>query len=1185
MRSLFRTAPAAGSPETAQSGASDEASSHRAQPPARTATGATSRDEAGGFFSKLKPRAQKLSHKLDGVRNLQVDWSSAFNARTVPARPLRPTAVRTGDEPNAGPGDKPGVGFGKKAGFDQLRKKPVADTTEKALNGLAPTGPGATRATRDARAAAAPAQANDIEGFGHWVTRLFPSGVGATDPQAGLQLASRIQALCGTPAGISPAAAHSDAQILAQALSEATHGDPIAARAALERMAQGLDPTSAPADRRTAASTPAPQTGAGPGPAETETLAWRSAQVLSQTASGYDRLRAIAGANWPDPAGPARHAPRIWFRAADTAIRATGFGATPADLAWHAAELADYAAETGQPRPGTHAAAMTQAAEKLWRTGDVSALSRHEKGLLMAGTQGFYEDGQGTDLAAAKGRMLRMVRLWIPRAAEATPMSTLKSTLKNPLRPLERATGHHKNPLGLAKNGIRAANLVTLEKERKKLDQAVPGALGDLRSATESEPFRPHLSRWPFADTIARAERDVVARAELDVWSQRDEAPKYGQQLGDDGLERVAARTVSLVESMPVPSREAGSRELHTWAALRRFADELQSDDPERRGKAYRALRKRLANRSETLDYGKLKAWSKNLPDTDALKEDFAKMRRIARGDGIALKDASPESLHQAFDELIGDIGSGGRVRFADGGVVGVSTRGFSANVANLMHMAGGVFSPQVDLRLSRGRQAFVEYGRSSSSYRVTMGTLTRWRDQEGVGLMVGHDSDVGITQVRAGGAISRIFRQAENTQQRSVSLAVSRRINDEGDDFKEDQARATFRQVNDFLFSARERDAARRAQAAGTQPGAHGNRQAKKAEWADAENALWEDLAEQFLNNDDVSVQWTDQTDHSRRSGTTVSGSVAAKAGLHDMTARVGFQTGLAHETVNDARTSSRDTAGRTRIETQRAGEGSRLTASAGLIASLGNNSAGKGPQGFGLLTTDATVRVRLFDTNKSSRFTLVREAGALVNPVCFLEQEFTNLDAYAKELSSHADLALMLGVDYKKLPVRPQQLQEAIEGGRSLRDYLSEDEQKTALEAGYRKIESYVADLRDNRRDNQRYIHRSRLRVDVARQLDGCADRVAAIQNRINAGQPRETDDADLAALNAQWDALLLDNQSWLPADLKSYDRVDLQRATGLFIGIHAGTEKQTLGEREFLSTSLKLNQLDAMDALWQD
>lgn len=1237
----------------------DDASSAHAPQHTQTIAGAAEGHRKTTLFAGLKPRMRKLANKLGEVSKRPLEWNSMLYSRCSSGTPLRAGDADLSPSRSArtDAAVRPAPLRNDESG---LPSQPMDASMRRALDAFSPTGaPQLKRAqpTRrvhfeavdDSEDVAMPS--SDPARFERWIAQLFPQQSSLSDVEACRQLAARIAELCSADGSSREHDQQWHAELMAQALAGAT-ADPVAARAALERLAQGLDPVAeaggatacaeaadkhddpsgrldrevaqlarnawrveqrlaeesraqdaaAPSWPRVHADTrrpgvhdasddarlkslradleqllndfdntpPAAAWHSAPPPEQSVAHAWRAGQLLAGTASGYDRLHKTAGATWPDAEGPARHAPAAWFRGADALVRATGCAASPDAIRARAAALA----VSDEIDTQTHVAEITSAAEKLWRARDPAALSRDEKGSLMAAVQNFYEDGCSTPFAATKGRILRTAGVWVPRAANGAP-----SLAQAPLRALSFA----KTPLSMAKNGIRSGNLASIVKEREKLDAAARGVLDDLSEAFEGMPLTPgpaRLSRLdphrPYRDR--RPIRTVVERAELAFWKEREFNQLLGQELGAGDLDAIAQRCVALIAGLPPLAASASRRKRRWHAALQGFAAQLE--DPARRGNALRKLCKCLTYGGDTFDSAKIETWRKRLPLERGMAGagHYEAMRAIARGDGIEPQDMSPEALQTAFDQLIDDLGSGGKVRLTDGGVIGFSTRGISANVANLLDWLGGAVAPRVDIRGALGRQGFVEYSRASSSYRVTMGTQRRRRGQAGVGIMVGKDIQVPLVNLRACITGDYDIIRSDAIEQRSVTLAARRRLNAAGSNFDDADAEACMHRINRFLFEA----GARHSRAGGSRKSRLGRNSRERLR---NEREFWNDFAESFFNEDDVSVQWNDQTERSKRRGGSLVASLTAKFGSSAFVARVGAQAGVGHERIIDASTSGSDRSGSLQIETQRISMGARTTISAGIVGSFGNSgNPAQGPQGYGLLTWDGTLRVRVHDNTRSPKVTLVREGGKLAHHVCFAEHEFTSLEEYKAELRLDPVLPLLLGIDFTTLPVEREALQAARAAGRTIKDYLSPEAWRAAWDAGCRKIEAEIGLLERNRRGNQRYVHRSRLRGDVARQLDSYSHRLMALDARRAAAGPRVCDEVDEARLIKLSYEALGASDAWLPFEAKWIDRVEFPEAHGFFVGLHAGVEQSTLGEHEILSCGVAPHHMEAFDRLWR-
>jgi hypothetical protein len=958
--------------------------------------------------------------------------------------------------------------------------------------------------------------------------RAAPDRNGATgSTMDGRTLARRIVTLfAATPASASTASAspthescsYADALACADSLAAATHADIALANAVLDRLERGLD-LRAPGGAHHSQSSLAPNDE----PAAIEHAAWRTAQLMASTTSGYEALRRVAGASWPQAEG-VRHAPRVVLRAGAALVRSGNADASPAGILRLARQWRNDPAADHVQR---HVSAMALAAAKLWRHGDLSALTPAEIGVVFAGRHNYMTDGPGTPLAKVKSRLFKTIDKSIPRAGD----SRWKSALP-------RVIGKQKTAFAILDKGIRSAHLDLVEKERSALRPSLENALESLSAqrgadGSDSDPTR------SLAAIVARMSQTggdavsvLVERAELTRWVSRS-THAYGNELDNHDYQAIAADVRSAFARLPMPSASAPPAHRLAWMALYRFAATLRRTEDRGDDKAWEPLRQHMINRSAVLDIDKLEEMAKRWPQAQAAApQDWKTMTRIARANPIKPQDLTPEGIKDALDELAGTMKSGGKVVLVDGGQVGFSTAGLSANLGKLLHAGGIVVSPRLNLRVRGGRQAFVEYGRRTACFSFSAGSQNRVSFDAGAGIQVGGDYLI----VRAGVTLNVVAYQTDRLNRHAFSLIVARRMKADGSGFDDARLQRGMRAVNAFLFDhARDRDL------------------------ADGEQA-WQALAQTFLENDDFSVVWNEQGQQERRHGVNVSGGVSVKASIGETSARLGPQFGYAYDYASRNVADSEDTGGTTAIESHRSGRGGRHIASAGLSTSLGNSpSATEEVASFGLLSSDfPMVRYRIRDRQHVAKMSLVREEGRLVHRVSYADTEFAHYDDYAHALRNDERWALMFGID----PNHP-----AIPGGA---------DREAILARGKQRVEMHLAQVKRNHKDNQLLFYRFRLREHAAKLLDAYAERAAMLRALGGAADEIARWEQDYAEVLARPD-------SWLPVEFKGYERVVRQSSPGLNFGVRLTHDQSITGERELVSMIHSAPQLDAIDRIW--
>ncbi|HTH73873.1 MAG TPA: hypothetical protein VL635_05650, partial [Trinickia sp.] len=918
--------------------------------------------------------------------------------------------------------------------------------------------------------------------------------------------------------------AYTEALTGAEALALASSGDARLAHQVLDRLERGLDlSTLGTANSASSSSSAHASDPAEANAQAVERAAWRTAQWMAQTTSGYEALRRVAGQGWPQGDG-VRHAPRVLLRAGD-AIACTGRAdASPSVVLRLARQWRDDPASDATER---HVGTMALAAAKLWQSGDMASLSPAETGAVFAGRHNFMTDGPGTAFAKVKSRLFKTIDTSIPRASA----SRWKTALP-------RVVGKRKTAFAVMEKGIRSAHLDIVEKERAALRASTDNALEALGAHSGADGSASDATRSLAAivsrmtQTRGDAVSVLVERAEIARWTSRA-SHAYGDKLNDEDYEAIAAHFRRAFTRLPIPPASAPLAEHAAWWELRRYAATLRAASQSGGKNAWKPLRTRLAGSSATLDIDKLDAMAGRLPEAKAAVEaDWKTMTRIARAKAIEPNDLSAQGIKEALDELADTMKSGGKLVLVDGGQVGFSTAGLSANLGKLLHAGGIVLSPRLNLRVRGGRQAFAEYGRRTACFYFSAGSQDRLAFDAGAGLQVGGDYLI----VRAGVTLNVVAYQTDRLNRNAFSLIVARRMKADGSGFDDARLQRGMFAVNAFVFDhARDRDL------------------------ADGE-AAWHALAQTFLGNDDFSVVWNEQHQRERRHGVNVSGGVSVKASVGEMSARIGPQFGYAYDYATQNIGDSKDIGGTTAVESHRSGRGGRHIASAGLSTSLGNSpNSTKDVVNFGILSSDfPMVRYRVRDRQHVAKMSLVREEGRIVHRVSYADTEFAHFDDYAHAIRNDERWALMFGLDPDH-PVMPTDAQ---------RDAV--------LARGRARIETHLAEVKRDHKDNQILFYRFRLREHAAKQLGAYADRAAAV--RMNGGS-----EEDVARWEQDYAEVLARPDSWLPVEFKVYERVGRQSSPGLNFGVRATLDQSATGERELVSMIHKPAQIDAIDRVW--
>lgn len=955
--------------------------------------------------------------------------------------------------------------------------------------------------------------------------------------------------------------------LVIDALAESSGGNPTLARLALYRLTEGLLLT--------------PQATAEPvqGHPSIDMVAWRTAQHLAATASGYDCVRELAGSDWPDT-GIGRIAPRLWLLAADQLVMATGCDADPASVSAAASRLANDTSAT----TAAHAASIVRAAATLCGTGSVEGLSAADKGALLAGRQGFFTDGPGTPFAATKNRIARFLNVAIPRATSdrpapepddgeaPVPVASRREWTSAFVRPF----GYSKSAVTGMQDGVDSASHGPWDKEEKELHKATRSAFAELRKGLAAAAATDGR-RWPPNNdelvVDGKAIDILVSAEELHVLSQFASGPdnksiEYGSRLSDEMLDRIAEGVAKRIRQIPKQDEPAGShtgrlpqqfaaaldasramldpgsaearryREARVRRALDAFGARLAlgNDDAASRAGAREQIRKHLTNHSDVVDWPKIKAWRDRLAQvtTSEAQASFDTIGRLALGETIKPRGTRTEDYRDAGDRIIDALEGSGKAIITDGGTVGFSTRGISASAASASWLG-----PRLNLRGSRGRQAVLEYSRSTPVYKIGFGTQRRSHVSAGGGLQMGQY--LGIARLAVN---MEAEQQWDDTKQSTVDLSVARRLDEKSGAYDEKRAKEQLKQVNRYLFD--------------------------NAGKGKSERALWNDLGSRFFDNDDFSVALNDQTGKRRGHEASITFRPGVRFDGGAVALRANGIVGGSHNRVSQATLDAQDKAGQVQIESHRFGQGHRFNLQAGINFTFSDALYGAPQRGSSdptdigsvsvftpnILSADATVH----DTFHQAKATLVREGGKLQVRASNADTEFATFEDYKRVLREEPAWLLAFGTE----PGEPMPTtKEGIEN---------------ALNAGREKIEKYLSHLSANTAPTLRYIARRRLREHAATAIDLLDDQIASLERRNRDDEVGEVED-----LQKQRDELLQRQDSWLPTELLTVQVTERQSVVGLQLGLQVMMQQAARGEHEVTSLKLKPGQADQLDRVW--
>ncbi|AJK48304.1 hypothetical protein [Burkholderia plantarii] len=916
------------------------------------------------------------------------------------------------------------------------------------------------------------------------------------DPHAGAQASRRLADRLAGLGAPERAPAMLRGVLTAGALREAGVHDPAQARDVLDALA-ALD--FARMDTQTSAL-PA---GAAREVDATRARAWLVARTLSRTDEGFDALRTLRGPGHEPPLQ--LMAQRMMLQAADHA-----------DPGPHDALTA-----AGDPAPGAVQArllagpdaaklpARAFAAAAIANTGGATRMRPDQKGDFFAWRQHFRDDGAGTPLAMTRERLHRFTGKTLDRAGE-NRWKTFAA----------RAVGKHRSPLAAVRNGTQDVTRLTIAKEKKAL-----GELADRREALLGLP-----AMQPAA-TLGHAQpaHSLVELAALHVWFDSG-----GFKTGKpDAAQRKAivakARQMrgEIARQPASPARDAFLRDTEAW-------DGRHAQD--------HAAFAGVGNVPFDLD--RLAGWAQRaqvedpafVAELDArIDGELAALKASAKNLPRAVGTPDREHVVDALGEIVKQLPSGARLRVQDGNRAGISTRGLSANFGKLLNATGIPLTARVDARYNKNRSALVEFARSNYGAEIFAGTADGSSWQAGAGVRVGYDFDVGLSYVRAGVTAQGMLYQSETNNPRGVSLRVTRRVKEDGSNFDDKTLETKYAGLFKHLVDS---------SAAAPDKSAEGT---------------WNHLADQYLEDEDISVGWTDGTDKTSRSGATFD--VGVYGGIPHTPLSAGVGVGVGYTSTHHHIREQRDHGGSLQLEQHRSGGGSqwvgRLTA--GLSGSV---PIGTKPHTVGLGTTSVdtpSINLALRDTGIESRVQIARDNGVLMPRSCIVDVEYKSPRMFTRAIDAQRgawrDLYALDSLKKQGVTI------ETAGPGHWAAAHARADE----------KIDRLLGEVRGNSAPNQTYFHRFRLRGDAA--------------TRINALTASEVGGRPNPAVAREINRIMSDPASWIASDLKVKEVNSSASRAGLNVALHVTAVTQVSGEHEIVSETADFAQLDALERYQAD
>ncbi|MCR4468342.1 autotransporter [Burkholderia sp. SCN-KJ] len=945
------------------------------------------------------------------------------------------------------------------------------------------------------------------DGLLSYVARAMPAA--PANRQAAVQLSNSLAAL-GAPEGAPPT---TRGALVAQALRGANVADAADAGQVLAAI-RGLDFAKAATARSTTMA---------------DAKAWWVARALSRTHGGFEALEHLRGGSDPTPADASKRlAQRIMLQTADALDPVPPTYTTTADGTPHHDPSPGAVAAAAAPPPDT----PTEAAPLAWRAYHASAallsygrnaLTADQKGAFFAWRQNFREDGRGSDLSRAQERLNKFSAKTIDRVGDNRMTNFVP-----------RVFGQQKSPLSALSFGTQGLPRKAVDKERAKLADALKAALPALVERPEMSPGA--------AVSHARPLQSIVELAALQVWLESGGFPN--DRADATHVRAIADRARQMCMGLGAERSEQSEQSERsdrpaTPDALRAQTDSWADADPQAlaRSQPFKSIV------AQSFNADRLEAWGKvaNVPRDAPFWASVAAIRAAARP-----SDTPPSrniaSVRETLKQISGELQSSARLRLSDGGRVGGSTRGASANIGKLLQLTSVPVAPRVDLRASKSREAVVELSRGTHGAEMFIGTAQTQARRAGVGVLVGYDVDVSLTQLRAGVVTQATLHAQELTKASGVSLRVARRVKADGSGYDDKSMHRKLETIVDHVFD--EATAARTGRARDT----------------------WNRLAERYFDDPDVSVSWTDTVGDTVKRGGSVDAGVSALVPKVGSPLRAGANIGIGYERTARQTLDSTEHSGRLQIEQHRVGGGSRLlgrvSGAFGVTMPVGNAPS---TVGLGFLSLEAPAATMTFaDDSSVSKVQLVREDGALMHRACLLDTEYSSAQAYTSALDAGRE-------EWVSLFAREIADKQQAERQQAAKNGLPAPPQADPRILAGERIDAHLGDIKANRRPNQTYFHRYRLRRSAAARLD--------VLSALNQGLPRDAA-VERAALDEKTARILSDAASWMPLELKVKERTASTQRPGLNFALQLATQTSAIGDRELFAQSVPFSLAERLD-----
>lgn len=792
--------------------------------------------------------------------------------------------------------------------------------------------------------------------------------------------------------------------------------------------------------------------------------AWKVAGMLARTEDGYAMLRSLH----PTHAG--------FGRAARVLLQAS----------------------TERDHAATALAARATGAAYRMLTPD-ARLSDAEKAAVFAWEQGFRQDGHGSPLQAVQARLGKFVRKTIPRVKA----SRLKSFLP-------RLLGMKKSPLSAVGHGMHGAQRSSLKVERAAISAALKATTGHLYQ---------HLVRD--ADAILTAASPLAALAavaSLGYWHAQP-APYPGQRITVSDLPALAQQMQQVLGCISTTQRRENAGKFAALASAthalgRAPAKILAAQSPLRQLLREPVSAKRLAR------WGKLRS----ITGADPFWRQLDLLGRRQAPRSLRPKSRCIHGARQSLRTLVDDMAQSARVRFADGGTAGCSTKGVAINLSNLMHITGVPIGGRVNIGATWGRRSVFEIGRDILGGEILIGSERVHRRTRGLGVFLGYDFRLAGARLRCG-----ISADCESSREERDFAGVTMRVLErKRADGSADVARTKFgmQKIMNFMFDA-----------------AH---DAHRARGLNRDRQLFNRFAAAFFDDPDIALGFNQPHTVCKSQNATLGASVDVK--LPGSALRIGPGIGITAAMTALRQHDGSSSAGRLQDRSNRVGKIREVTLRAGLKGKIGveaGEQPGRAPLGSGMFDTSLPEWIiPLHVSGNLARARLIRKNGRLHHRSCNLDIESSSIEGHIAVLDADRERWIVaLAHRYAGNP-------DPIARART-------------------ELATYLNAARHHARHNQRFIQRMHLREDVARSIDSHSAMAALI--RENTHLPMAQRERLCAVHETACAALAGQPHAWVPHSLKVLEKSSSHARLGLTAGFHLMTDTAAEGEHQLVDLKI--------------